>query len=84
MDLLCTALLVLTVYLWITGGLGWIDAYESRENTELNLLGKIMVIVMHPVMSFVSIISQVIDDMKEGYRSVVDAVRNREGKHGSG
>lgn len=84
MDSLCTALLVLTVYLWVTGGLGWIDAYESRENTEFNLLGKIVVTVMHPVMSFVSIISQVIDELKEGYRSVVDAVRNREGKHGSG
>lgn len=67
----------LVVYLWLTGGLGWIDSYEARENTEFTFVGKAIVMVLHPFMSLVSILTILWDDMRAFVQEVSEEVSER-------
>jgi hypothetical protein len=54
-------LLVLVLFLWVTGGAGWINFYEVMEDTEFNSLGKTAVLLTWPLMAVVAAVSQVRD-----------------------
>lgn len=51
--------LVLILFLWVSGGFGWIDSYEAREGTQFNLPGQALVMVLWPLMGLVAAVSQV-------------------------
>lgn len=51
-------LAILAFYLWVVGGIGWINWYEEMEGTEFNLPGKALVFALWPFMGFVAGVTQ--------------------------
>ena len=54
-------LLVLVLFLWVTGGAGWINSYEVIDETEFTFVGKLLVTLVWPLMALVAAVYQVRD-----------------------
>lgn len=72
-------LAVLAFYLWITGGLGWINFYELIEDTEFNTFGKAIVFATWPFMGLVAASTQVWDVLREMAAELAKIVKEKAG-----
>lgn len=62
--MITTILAVLAFFLWVSGGIGWINFYEVAEDTEFNLTGKAIVMVTWPLMAIVAMVTQIWDETR--------------------
>ena len=57
-------LLVAILFLWVSGGLGWIAFYEVREETEFTGTGRTLVMAVWPFFGVVAAVTQVWDSLR--------------------
>lgn len=62
--MLFDALWVLVVYLWISGGIGWVLAYEKGHDTRLTAVGRTLVVVLSPVFFLFAVIEMAEERLK--------------------
>ena len=65
-------LLLLTAYLWIAGGLGWIDAYEVRDETTMAVRDKALVLAVWPAMTLLSLFFTAKDELAAAWTGAVE------------
>ena len=56
-------LLVVILFLWVSGGLGWIAFYEVQEEKEFTGLGSALVMAVWPLFGAVAAVTQVWDSI---------------------
>lgn len=71
-------------YLWITGGLGWIESHEVKEDTKFTVAGKAIVMVFWPLMAGISAGWTLYEDLKELAAAVWDYVKEKKDDGTSG
>ena len=52
-------LLVVILFLWVSGGFAWVNSYELAEGHELTGVGTAVVMVLWPLMGVIAALSQV-------------------------
>ena len=57
-------LLVVIIFLWVSGGLGWIAFYEIREETEFTGVGRALVMAAWPLLGVVAAVTEVWDSVR--------------------
>jgi hypothetical protein len=52
-------LVVLIFFLWVSGGIGWVNSYELAEEREMSGISRAFVMVLWPLFGLVSAAGQV-------------------------
>ena len=57
-------LLVVILFLWVSGGMGWISFYEVQEETEFTGVGRALVMAIWPFFGVVAAVMEVWDSLR--------------------
>ena len=57
-------LLVVILFLWVSGGLGWIAFYEVLEEDEFTGWGSALVMALWPLFGLIAVVTQVWDSLR--------------------